>query len=214
DARVVIRFDERISERGLENALVVSPETSEPGLDRGRSELRVSLRDGWEPDRVYHVIVQPAVRDLFGNTITDPLEIVFSTGPEIPQTALAGLVTDRLTGKPAANTWVAAVRETDSIAYGTVSDTAGFFALRHLPPGAYRVRGFQDRDGDREADFREAQDSASVRLAEADTALVSLVLLLPDTTPARVVRAEARDSLQVRVHLDDHVRSEEHTPEL
>src|SRR5690606_15752601 len=79
NARVVIRFDERISERGLEGAVLVSPQTSAVRVDRGRSALRVSLRDGWEPDRIYHVVVQPVVRDLFGNTITEPLEVVFST---------------------------------------------------------------------------------------------------------------------------------------
>src|SRR5690606_1529692 len=34
---------------------------------------------------------------------------------------------------------------------------------------------------------------------------VSFALLAPDTTPANVVRAEAPDSLQVRVRLDDHI---------
>jgi len=205
NARVVIRFDERISERGLEGAVLVSPQTSAVRVDRGRSELRVSLRDGWEPDRIYHVVVQPVVRDLFGNTITEPLEVVFSTGPEIPLTAVAGLVTDRLTGKPAEGAWIAAVRDPDSVAYGSVSDRDGLFALRHLPPGAYRVRAFMDQNRDRVANFREVQDSAAIQLAEGDTVLIPLVLLAPDTTPANVIRAEARDSLHVRVHLDDHL---------
>lgn len=205
DARVVIRFDERISERGIEEAVLVSPLTSELRVDRGRSELRISLRGGWEPDRIYHVVVQPVVQDLFGNRITDPLEVVFSTGPAIPQTAVAGLVTDRLTGKPAAGAWVAAVRDPDSVAYGTLADGEGLFALRHLPPGAYRLRAFMDQNRDREASFREAQDSAVIRLAEGDTAVVSFALLVPDTTPANVIRAEAPDSLHVIVRLDDHI---------
>lgn len=205
DARVVIRFDERISERGIQDAVLVSPLTSEVRVKRGRSELSISLREGWEPDRIYHVVVQPVVQDLFGNAITDPLEVVFSTGPAIPQTAVAGLVTDRLTGKPAAGAWVLAVRDPDSVAYSTVSDQEGLFALRHLPAGAYRIRAFVDRNRDREANFREPQDSAAIRLAEGDTALVSLALLAPDTTPANVVRAQAPDSLQVRVQLDDHI---------
>ncbi len=205
DARVVIRFDERISERGIEDAVLVSPLTSELRVDRGRSELRISLRDGWEADRIYHVVVQPVVQDLFGNAITDPLEVVFSTGPAIPHTAVAGLVTDRLTGKPAAGAWVAAVRAPDSVEYGAVSDGEGLFALRHLPPGAYRVRAFMDQNRDRVANFREVQDSAMIQLAEGDTALIPLALLVPDTTPANVIRAEAPDSLHVRVHLDDHI---------
>ncbi|HEX7089696.1 MAG TPA: Ig-like domain-containing protein [Longimicrobiales bacterium] len=205
DARIVIRFDERISERGVEEAVLVSPLTSELQVDRGRSELRVSLRGGWEPGRIYHVVIQPVIQDLFQNTIEQPLEIVFSTGPEIPRTALAGLVQDRVTRSAAAGIWVLAVRESDSVSYAATTDSAGLFALRYLPAGTYRIRAFQDRNRDRDASFREEQDSASVRLAEGDTAVVSLALLLPDTTPAHVIRAEAPDSMQVRVHLDDHV---------
>jgi len=205
DERVIIRFDERISERGIRDAVVVSPLTSELRVERGRSELRIWLRGGWEPDRIYHVVVQPVVQDLFGNLMTDPLEVVFSTGPEIPQTAVAGLVTDRLTGKPAAGAWIAAVREPDSVAYGTLSDEEGLFALRHLPPGVYRLRAFMDQNRDRQANFREAQDSAAIELADGDTAVLTLTLLVPDTTPANVIRAEAPDSLHVRVHLDDHI---------
>src|SRR5690606_34038561 len=187
------------------DAVVVSPLTSELRVERGRSELRIWLRGGWEPDRIYHVVVQPVVQDLFGNLMTEPLEVVFSTGPAIPQTAVAGLVTDRLTGKPAAGAWIAAVREPGSVEYGAVSDTGGLFALRHLPPGAYQVRAFVDLNRDREPSFREAQDSTTFELAEGDTAVVPLVLLAPDTTPANIIRAEARDSLHVRVHLDDHL---------
>jgi hypothetical protein len=205
DARIIIRFDERISERGVEEAVLVSPLTSELRVDRGRSELRVSLRGGWEPGHIYHVIVQPVIQDLFQNAIEQPLEVVFSTGPEIPQTALAGLVQDRLTRSAVAGAWILAIRESDSVSYAATTDSAGLFALRYLPAGTYRIRAFQDRNRDREASFREEQDSTGVRLAEGDTAVVSLALLLPDTTPARVIRAEALDSLHVRIHLDDHV---------
>ncbi|HEY8468340.1 MAG TPA: carboxypeptidase-like regulatory domain-containing protein, partial [Longimicrobiales bacterium] len=201
----VIRFDERISGRGVKEAVLVSPLTSELRVDRGRSELRVSLRDGWEPGQIYHVVVQPVIQDLFQNTIEQPLEIVFSTGPEIPQTALAGLVEDRLTRNAVSGAWVLAVRDSDSVSYAATTDSAGLFALRYLPPGTYRLRAFQDRNRDRDASFREEQDSASIRLAEGDTAVVSFALLRPDTTPARVIRAEAPDSMRIRVHLDDHV---------
>jgi hypothetical protein len=205
NARVVIRFDERISERGVEDAVVVSPLTSELRVGRRGSELRIWLRNGWEPGHIYHVVVQPVIQDLFQNTIDQPIEVVFSTGPEIPQTALAGLVQDRLTRNAVPGAWVLAIRDPDSVAYAATTDTAGLFAFRYLPPGAYSIRAFEDRNRDRSANFREAQDSASVRLAEGDTAIVSFALLLPDTTPARVIRAEAPDSLRIRVHLDDHL---------
>ncbi len=64
DAPVEIHFDERISER-LEGAsewrdvVVVSPTTSEVRVERRRRSIEVSLADGWEPDRVYRVMLLP-----------------------------------------------------------------------------------------------------------------------------------------------------------
>src|SRR5690606_41394108 len=83
--------------------------------------------------------------------------------------------------------------------------TAGLGALRRRPPGADRVRASADVKRDRERGCREAQESPTCGLAEGDTAVVPLVWLAADATPANVIRAEARDSLHVRVHLDDHL---------
>src|SRR5690606_7708181 len=59
DAPVVISFDERISEVGIEDAVIVSPRTSPVAVNHGRREIRVSLREGWAPDMIYHVSVRP-----------------------------------------------------------------------------------------------------------------------------------------------------------
>src|ERR671923_2527575 len=64
---VVFRFNERLSERGFsESLVVVSPLDGALRVDRGRRELRVRIDGGWRPNRVYRVIVEPGLRDLFG----------------------------------------------------------------------------------------------------------------------------------------------------
>src|SRR5690606_10245632 len=98
---VIFRFDERISERNIENIAIVSPSDGDVSVDRGRSELRISIEGGFQPGRVYRVILLPGVRDLFNNERRAPAELVFSTGPAITETALAGLVVDRITGRAA-----------------------------------------------------------------------------------------------------------------
>lgn len=208
-ARVVIEFDERISERlegitEIRDAVLISPVTGEPRAKRRRSSLEIVPAGGWEADRVYRVVVLPVFRDLFGNRRQEPIELVFSTGAPIPEIALAGFVADRITGEPVPEARVAAVRRADGSTYLAVSDTSGFFAMRYLPAGAYDLRAWVDQDRDGEPDFFEAQDTADTDLGATDTMVVELAVLPMDTTPARLARAEAVDSTRVRLVFDDH----------
>lgn len=208
-APVTIRFDERISERlegvrSWDEAVIVSPVTSPVKVDRGHRDLEVSLVRGWEPNMVYRVVVRPVYRDLFGNARTEPIELVFSTGAPIPESALAGFVIDGLTGAGVPDARVEAVRRGEQARYVAVTDTAGFFAMTFMPDGAFDIRSWVDQDRSLEPDFFELQDSARVSFEARDTAIVELALLRPDTTPARLARAEPLDSMRVRLHFDDH----------
>ena len=208
NGRVVIRFDETLSERGVreDDMVLVSPETGEVDIERKGAELRVEIEGGWQGGRIYHVMVLPGVQDRFGNARIQPYELVFSTGPAIPQTAVAGLVTDRLTARAVANARVLLTSTSDSSTYVTLTDTAGFFAIRSLPTGTYGATAFLDQNRNREIDFPEARDVKPLTLSAArDTPIVELSVLAPDTTPARLLRAEAIDSSAVRIAFDDFI---------
>src|SRR5690606_29574738 len=97
---------------------------------------------------------------LFGNTLQEEIELIFSTGPEIPASTVAGQVTDRLTAEAVGGARVEAINESDSSIYVALSDTAGFFALRHIPPGSYLVRPFLDRNRNKRLNFSEPLDSS------------------------------------------------------
>jgi hypothetical protein len=206
----VFRFDERLSERGFaESLVVVSPLDSTIRVERGRTEVRVRLDGGWRPDRVYRITLLPGVRDLFGNARTEQAEIVFSTGPPIPETAIAGVVQDRITGRAAPNTVVRAVRRADEVVYTAIGDATGFFSLRHLPLGAYDVLAFSDQNRNRRRDPAEPVDSTMVTLGSpADTVPLVFSVLPPDTTPPRPTRVEVLDSLRLRVTFDDYFATE------
>jgi len=207
DGEVVFRFDERISERGTENIVLVTPVTGEVRISRGRSEIRARVQGGWRPGVIYRVVLLPGIRDLFGNERRTPADLVFSTGPEIPPTAIAGLVTDRITGRPASQAIVQATRRADSLPYITAVDSQAFFALPNLPYGLYDVIAFADANRNRRRDPNEAVSAAATAplSLQADTFPVDLVVVPPDTTPARLVRADARDSLQIRIATDDWI---------
>lgn len=201
---VVIVFDERLSEQGVEEAVLVSPRTSPVSVDKRGDELRIGLRRGWEEGRIYHVTVLPKLRDLFGNVRTEPVRLVFSTGPEIPDTRLAGTVVDRVTGRPEVGARVEAILHPDSLVYALPSDSAGEFAFARIPEGEYAVRAYRDLDVDRELDPFEPRDTARAVVRAGEPAAVALRVLQPDTTAPRIASVEVADSA-LEVKFDDHL---------
>ena len=204
---VTFQFHERISERNIERSVLVSPATGEARADHERSAVRVRIEGGWRPGLVYRVVLLPGVSDMFGNERRTPAELVFSTGPEIPDNALAGIVTDRITGQPASEVIVEATSRADSVVYLTTADTAAFFALQHLPEGQYDVRAYVDQNTNRRYDPSESVSAVQeVTFASVqDTVPLTLAVLPPDTTAAQVTRAEARDTVEIRLIVDDYI---------
>jgi len=207
---VVFRFDETISERGFNNNLViVSPEQGTPTVNRDGKELRVRVEYGWQPNRVYRVVVLPGLQDRRANQRRVPTELVFSTGDSILPTAIAGLVTDRITRQPVPNARVVAIAP-DSVLHVTVTDTAGFFALRYVPVASYTIQAYEDRNRNRRMDPSEPQATASVALTSPqDTQIVTLEVLARDTLPARLASATGRDSTHAILTFDDYLDPEQ-----
>ena len=202
----VFQFDERLSERGFSEALVVvSPLDGAIRVERGRREVRVTIDGGWRQNRVYRVVLLPGLRDLFGNARTEPVELVFSTGPPVPNTAIGGIIQDRLTARAAQNGIITALRRADSVSYMTTADSGGFFALRHLPFGVYELRAYADQNRNRRRDGAEPVDSGRVVSLGLDTLTELFTVLAADTTPARLRTAEALDSLHIRLSFDDYL---------
>ncbi len=210
DDNVEIRFNERISEkmgqiRSIEDAVLVSPKTGHVKIHRGRSSLTIHEDGGWKPGYVYHIYVRPVIQDLFGNKLERPIDLVFSTGPPIQNTTLGGIVENRIDGKPVPDAIIDATQRGTGATYVTVSDTTGFFDLRYVPAGAYDVVAYQDRNSNKKLDFPEPVDTAVAALAVNDTSIITLPLLPGDTTPAHLVRAEAKDSVTVTLSFDDYL---------
>jgi hypothetical protein len=199
---VVLVFDERLSERGIDQAVEVSPRTSAVVVRHSGDELRVSLREGWRPGTVYHVRVLPGLRDLFSNQSGDPIRLVFSTGPPIPDTRLSGEALDRTTGRPSADVRVEAIRSADSLVYAAATDSTGRFVIANLPAGDYLVRAFDDLNANRALDPFEPRDAMRAAIGDGDSARVALSVVPPDSTAPRVASAAVRDGV-VTIIFDD-----------
>ena len=207
DAPVRFRFDERISERvssgDLSTAVTISPRVGELRVSKGARSLEVRPEGGFAPGLVYRVTLQAVVSDLFGNRMTDPFELVFTTGTDDPvATVLAGEAWDRITGQAAAGVRILAVAD-DGVVHQALADDRGIFALRYLPSGSFRITAFEDRDRDGEADSTEVQGQTTVDVAAGDTVLVDVSILEPDTSAARVTAAAVLDSVTATVTFDD-----------
>jgi len=226
---VRIRFSERISERAvtgfLDDAVQVSPTTSDVRVKHNRNGLEISLQGGFEAGTVYRISVLPLIVDRFGNPMPDVFEFFFSTGPDFEANVVAGIVTDRLTGAPVESIRVDAVPAVDTTAggvaapteeeappaYTSLTDSLGIFAIRYLPADRYRLVAYEDQNRNGVADFRERQDEqAALIVGPADTLMpLNFDLLQPDSTPARLVQIETLDSLFLRVTFDDYLDPED-----
>jgi hypothetical protein len=203
-----VRFDfnERISERvsggTLETAFSISPRGGELRVDHGRRSLSVRPEGGFRAGLVYRVTLNAVIADLFGNQMTDPFELVFSTGAEPVPTTLAGEAWNRVTGQPVAGATIYAVGD-DGLIHQSSADGDGIFAFRYLPPGDFSVTAFVDINRNGEVDSTEVQGAVPAEIAVGDTLLLEVVMLEPDTSAAVVTDALALDSVTIAVTFDD-----------
>ena len=201
---VVIVFDRTLSERDVEEAISLSPRRGGVAVDHRGAELRVQPRRGWEPGTVYQVEVAPGIQDRFNNRLEERVRIVFSTGPEIPDTRATGTVTDLVRGEPANDARVDAIRLPDSLTYTTRVDSAGGFVLAQVPEGEYLLLAYRDANRNRRPDDFEARDSARVTIAAGEEPSAELAIVLPDSTPPRPGSARMAEGW-VEVRFDDYL---------
>ncbi len=213
--RVRFRFSERISERPargtLDDAVVVSPATGAVRVDHGRETLDVAVEGGFRPGLVYRVTVLPVIEDLFGNEMTDPFELVFSTGAELTENAIAGQVLDRINGEPVPDA-VVLLHPTapvpDTLVHLARSDDEGLFFFRYVPEGRYSMVAFQDRNRDLVTDPSEPNGRRGVLITPEDTLIVDVAVLEPDTSAAELLRVEVEDSTTLRLIFSDYLDPE------
>src|SRR2546429_7980469 len=138
--RSVVQFDEVVDEMpsrggapgtisGLAQKVILSPVGSDVKVSWHRSAIPVSPREGWRRGRVYHLQLFPGIVDLRRNATKTGTTIVFTTGPAVPATALAGTVLLWVDQRTLPQAGIRAAPLPDTVAHVTLADSAG-----HLPP--------------------------------------------------------------------------------
>jgi hypothetical protein len=203
---VVIGFDRVMSETpsgasALDQIFLVSPWDGQPNVDWHRNHITVTPRKGMRPNTAYTVTMLAGVNDLHGNSIKKEFSLTFSTGPTIPSTAIRGIIFDWVAGKAAVKALVEAISRPDTtLVYITMADSAGRFALQHLPAGTYKVQGWLDANSNRKRDARELFDTTTVTLT--DSLRTELLAFIHDTTGPRIGDIRVVDSVTLRATLD------------
>ena len=205
---VVFRFDEVVGERpqgasSLDRLFLISPRDGEPRVDWRRSAIAVRPRKGWRPNTVYSVTMLPGLSDLRGNVRKQGATSLFSTGGEIPDTRISGIVFDWIAGTPAPRAAIEAISR-DSVVYVASADSSGRFEMGNVPLGRYTVRAFMDANNNRALDPREAWDSTAITLT--GTAGVELLAFVHDTIGPRINTVTVVDSVTLRVAFDKRIQ--------
>lgn len=204
DGAIRIRFNEPVSvPSDLGRRLVASP-MGIYDVETGFSDIRIRPRDGWRDDVVYCLAIPEGIADLLRNRAPSGIEFCFSTGIPITNAVVTGTVFDAVTGQPETDATVQFLAPPDSTPYGAVTDTEGRFSLRSLPAGDYEAFGFLDRNRNYTLDRAlEPHDSTTFEALEGASPDLELRLVEPDTTPPRLLRVEAFDSLTLRIEFDE-----------
>jgi len=203
---VLFKFDEVVSERpvsvtSLSDLFLISPRDGVPDASWHRDAVGVRPTHGWRANTPYTVILMRGLADIRGNVRNIGASTFFSTGTAIPRTRISGAVFDWVAGTPATGALVEALVPPDTVhPYVALVDSAGRFAIEHLPATQYTLRAYLDRNKNLSVDPSEAWDSTIVRLT--DSAHVELLIFVHDTLPPRLAEVRQDDSVTIRVRFD------------
>ena len=210
----VIEFDEVIDEMpgsrggggggggaaaitGLAHQIVLSPVDGEVRVSWHRSAIHVKPAEGWKPNRVYHLELLPGIVDLRRNIMKKGTTVIFSTGAPLPHAALAGTALQWVEQRVLTGGVIRAAPLPDTVAYVTLTDSAGDFHLSDIPPGRYRVWAIQDQNNNRQLDRREPFDSVTVAVDSSANAV--LWAFAHDTVGPRIRGVDPVDSVACRI---------------
>jgi hypothetical protein len=207
DGSVEVRFEEPLSgTSGLERRLVASP-AFRYRVDAGFSVIKIRPRDGWRKGVVYYFQLPSGIADLLGNRTDEPIEIIFSTGPPVPDTRVSGTVTQRVGGGAVTDARILFFNVAgDSIPYTAVTQRGGEFELNTLPPDDYWAFAFSDLNRDLLLQrLFEPYDSVRLQLEPAGVEALTFRMVEPDTTPPVLARVQAVEDSLLRLEFDDYL---------
>ena len=152
--RIVIEFDEFINlEKPSEKVVISPPQIQQPEIKTNGKKVVVTLQDSLKPNTTYTIDFADAIED---NNEGNPLynfAFTFSTGDRIDSMVVAGTLLNAQNLEPIKGMLVGLHANLADSAFTTLplervgrTDSRGYFSIRGVAPGKYRIYGLQDAD--------------------------------------------------------------------
>ncbi len=137
DESVVLTFSERIDPLSVPASVRLYPELKTRIKSRGNTVI-VIPEDSWPNDSLIRFEISRAIRDYRSNRIEEPIQLVFSTGAEIPTGSIRGqLFNIDFSSQAEAGIFTYPVFEKDTVFRKIEVDALGRFQFDNIPEGNY-----------------------------------------------------------------------------
>jgi hypothetical protein len=188
DVNLILTFSEAIDQTDFEVIMTPNPGDGVSVWSNGGRTITFDPYDPLQDNTQYYLLIVPGdVRDLSGNGIEDPVEILFSTGAGFEAGSFVGTVSGD-PGTQAANPAGTIVIAPDVPPFDTDGDfyilgsgivgSGGGYTVSSLPDGVYWPTGVMDSNGDGKMDPDEgdAIGAYGIDVRQADMTAVSVTI--------------------------------------
>ena len=194
-----ISFDDYVN-RSIRNSLSIQPEVRFTSHYSG-NEIDIEILEDLEENTTYSLTLGSDWRDLNGNSPTESMSVIFSTGPDID----TGRINGRVFGSSMSKVIVTLYPKADTLddtfsatrtfpRYSMPVGTSGSFVISGLKDDVYRVVALQDGNNNRLVDAQEifsmATNDLTVEDGKTDDVQMLLGELKEDSVELRTENAE------------------------
>lgn len=154
--KVTLLFDELIKlENASEKVVVSPPQIETPEIKTSGRRITVSLADSLKENTTYTIDFSDAIEDSNEGNPMGSFTYFFSTGAELDTMEVAGHVLDASNLEPVQGILVGLHGNPADSAFRTLpfdrvarTDSRGYFSVKGVAPGSYRIYALKDMDGD------------------------------------------------------------------
>ncbi|MCL2414180.1 MAG: Ig-like domain-containing protein [Bacteroidales bacterium] len=197
---ILVRFDENIQLRNLNQQLIISPPMARPSIVSNNRNLTIRLQDdALRENTTYVFSFGNALADLNEGNVLSNFQIVFSTGETIDSLSIIGEVLDAFTLQPIRDVSIALVADLDDMflrdvrpLYIARTSESGFFQVNFLTNDCFYLVAINDRNNDW------VYDSINEEIAFFSTCVLSRFLempIMPDSVGCTIDSLRLLDSI-------------------
>ncbi|MDZ7773708.1 MAG: Ig-like domain-containing protein [Balneolaceae bacterium] len=218
---ITFRFSEFVNRGSLEGALTLEPELGMAhSLDWGRKSVTVELEHDLPDSTTLIVSIGTGLADMNGNSMAQPVKVAVSSGAQIDEGTLTGIIRDARTGARDAGFRVLLYREpvdfSEPAVYSSETDTSGRFSFAYLGTDSYVPVWVDDRNRnktwDRGTERAQPFSSPSLQLARGASDTLATLYVAGADTSAPILRGVGLFSRQrLRLRFSENVALREQT---